>query len=569
MFILSEISSSPIYDPNISQNIIVLQVKHLVLILLMIIYSNIKLSVLICHMRKKRPVIRYNKITIYTPKKGGIMQVKWRRLAGAVVFVFVALPVFGNAFETWTKTYNRAYSNCLGQGIAVDAGGNVYVTGYEDVAGQGWNIWTRKYDKNGNEIWTKTYNGAGNSTDSGRAIAVDTFGNVYVTGGEYVAGQSINIWTRKYDANGNELWTRTYNGAGNDYDMGLAIAVDAGGNIYVTGFEATGQGTDIWTRKYDENGNELWTKTYGASGCYNAGKGIAVDVFGNVYVTGYANIGSIWTDIWTRKYDTNGKELWTKTYTPTYHYNAVGQGIAVDAAGNVYVTGYEEITGGFKRLWTRKYDTGGNELWTKTYIGTANSEAMGYGITVDTSGSVYVTGRETVTGQGTDIWTRKYDKNGNEGWTKTYNGAGYGDDAGTGIAVDAGGNVYVTGYAYAGWDIVWTRKYAQDKDNIVVGPNEAYLKLIGGKAGYINPNRGEKANIAYKTTAAGTVNIKIYDSKGVLLKSISISASGSSQTESIAYDCKDENGTILPSGVYIVKAEGPGLNLLKKMVIAK
>ena len=85
-----------------------------------------------------------------------------------------------------------------GYGIAVDSSGNVYVTGSEYITGEWYNIWIRKYDSDGSTNWTKTHNGPANGIDEGKSIAVDSSGNVYVTGRENVAGESYNIWTRKY-----------------------------------------------------------------------------------------------------------------------------------------------------------------------------------------------------------------------------------------------------------------------------------------------------------------------------------------------------------------------------------
>src|SRR3989339_306203 len=182
-----------------------------------------------------------------------------RLFLGAIVITILLtqLSLGDNVTPLWTKTYNGATNgNDYGMGIAVDISGNIYVTGYESVTGQGYNIWTRKYDSNGGEVWTRTYNGAANSTDSGIGIAVDDSGNVYVTGTEEITGQSYNIWTRKYDSSGTEVWTRTYNGAANSADAGRGVAVDSIGNVYVTGCETvTGQSYNIWTRKYDSDGS--------------------------------------------------------------------------------------------------------------------------------------------------------------------------------------------------------------------------------------------------------------------------------------------------------------------------
>jgi hypothetical protein len=145
----------------------------------------------------------------------------------------------------------------------------------------------------------------------------------------------------------------------------------------------------------------------------------------------------------------------------------------LDAAQNVYVTGLSasEQDENFDYL-TIRYDANGNELWTARYNGTANGEDMATSLALDAAGNVYVTGRSQETGTGFDLTTIKYNAAGAQQWVAKYNGPGNGDD-GTGIflgfftthpiAVDASGNVYVTGLSTGigtGFDYT-TIKYAQ------------------------------------------------------------------------------------------------------------
>ena len=112
------------------------------------------------------------------------------------------------------------------------------------------------------ESWVARYNGPGNYTDNPVAIAVDGSGNVYVTG-ESSGQDAVDYATIKYNSAGEEQWVARYNGPGNGNDRANAIAVDALGNVYVTG-ESLGQGTgiDYATIKYNSAGQQQWVARY-------------------------------------------------------------------------------------------------------------------------------------------------------------------------------------------------------------------------------------------------------------------------------------------------------------------
>ena len=147
--------------------------------------------------------------------------------------------------------------NCQINALALDASGNVYVTGVKPPENFGLespkNYATIKYDPEGNELWFAQYNGPDNMGDEAKALTVDAAGNVYVTGyinyHPYYLGMPRttydDIATIKYDPEGNELWVYHYNGPDADQDRSKAIAVDAAGNVYILGgsMGATSEGS--------------------------------------------------------------------------------------------------------------------------------------------------------------------------------------------------------------------------------------------------------------------------------------------------------------------------------------
>jgi pimeloyl-ACP methyl ester carboxylesterase len=279
------------------------------------------------------------------------------------------------------------------------------------------------------EAWMTRHNGPGNGYDGTTALVVDSVGNVYVTGessGDYL--------TIRYDTNGNQLWTARYNGPGNGNDIATTLAVDSVGNVYVSGY-STGSGSnyDYATIKYDPNGNQLWVARYnGPENGPDSATAIAVDTAGNAYVTGNGVHPT------TIKYDTNGNQLWVAPYTVAGSATAV----AVDQLGSVYVTG-NSYGGPSYNYTTIKYDTNGIQLWTARY---GSIPGQGKAIALDTAGYAYVTG--IVSGYGdspnNDIVTVKYDANGQEVWESRYD-SNQAHDRSNALAVDSAGNVYVTG----------------------------------------------------------------------------------------------------------------------------
>ena len=352
----------------------------------------------------------------------------------------------------------------VGVGIAVDGSGNSYVTGSfrgSPTFGPGEtnettltsegdiDIFVAKYDASGDLVWAKR--AGGTSGDGGRGIAVDGSGNSYVTGdfggsATFGPGETnettltstgsfvFDMFVAKYDASGALVWAKRA-GAPSLNDFGRGIAVDGSGNSYVTGLfedsatfgpgeinETTLTGfVDIFVAKYDASGDLVWAKRAGETSP-DFGLGIAVDGSGHSYVTGSfrgsATFGPVETnettltsaggiDIFVAKYDAAGALVWAKRAGGTGGFFASdsGNGIAVDGAGNSYVTGAfvdsatfgvgesNETTltsAGGADIFVAKYDASGDLVWAKRAGGTGSD--FGRGTAVDGSGNSYVTG---------------------------------------------------------------------------------------------------------------------------------------------------------------------------------
>jgi hypothetical protein len=355
-----------------------------------------------------------------------------------------------------------------------------------------------------------TYLG-GSSSDQGVSIAVDAAGNAFVTG----ITQSLNFPTvsggfqmtlagpqdafvTKLNPTGSGLVYSTYLGGSGD-DFGLGIALDSSTNAYVTGgtastdfptagaFQPALAGSpDAFVTKLDSTGSALLYSTYLGGSGQDRGSQIALDSAGNAYVAGFTvstnfptTVGAFDTtfngggDAFVTKLNPTGSGL---TYS-TYLGGSVGlnatdsaQGIAVDAAGNAYVTGTAESTnfpttaGAFQTThagstdaFVTKLNPTGSGLIYSTYLG-GNGFDQGFGIAIDSIANAYVSGGTSSSnfpttpgvfqpgyaGGNRDVFMTKLNPTGSGLVYSTYLG-GSGDDFGLGIALDSSTNAYVTG----------------------------------------------------------------------------------------------------------------------------
>src|SRR5262245_16357618 len=237
----------------------------------------------------------------------------------------------------------------------------------------------RAQAQGGIPLWTNFYNGPTNTYSHAKAVAVDGSGNVFVTGyAAIVNGSDFDYVTVKYSNAGAPLWTNRYAGPGDGWDDPCCIVVDSSGNVIVTGLsdhsgnDSSHTNFDYATIKYSNAGVPLWTNRYNGPGnAADTARAIAVDASGNVFVTG-TSIG-ISDDYATIKYSNAGTPLPTKRYNGSGKAGDTARAIAVETSGNVFVTGSSWGTGGLYDYATIKYSNAGVPLWTNYY------DAVGYG----------------------------------------------------------------------------------------------------------------------------------------------------------------------------------------------
>lgn len=314
-----------------------------------------------------------------------------------------------------TRLWSATNSDTTPVALAVDTTGNSFITGASSLSGTQL-VTIVKFSPGGQKLWVARYRDpADRYGDEASALAVDSVGNVYVIA--YDLPGSSGFLTLKYDTNGHLLWHERYPGR-----YTAALAVDSAGNAYVTGQSAGG----FATVKYNAAGNQIWAAHY-ADNCNNIQPhALAVDGVGNVFVTSASRCGP--DEYLTVKYDPAGNQLWAARYRAPTLGDSRPSALAVDNAGNAYVTG---VSDPYSASLTIKYDPDGNSLWVARYLGAA------YAIALDNFGNAYVTGGATV----------KYSPTGNQLWVTPYNAITNQIEAAFALALDSAANVYVTGTA--------------------------------------------------------------------------------------------------------------------------
>ena len=376
----------------------------------------------------------------------------------------------------WTKQLGSTVIDA-GRAITADASGNIILAGYTlgnfdgNVSSGGYDAAMAKYAANANKSWSLQFGGSGNSEDQLNGVAVDTSGNIYVAG--YTNGSLAvegnagvyDMFVAKYNAVGVRQWIHQLGTAVSE--KANAIAVDASGNAYVTGWtlgaldsQSNAGAKDVFLTKYDTSGAKQWTKLLGTTSDEEA-NGVAVDVNGNVIITGYTNglldgaSNAGQNDVFVAKYDSSGTNLWTHQLGSSGV--DVGRGVATDSSGDVYVAGYTggslpgNTSAGATDAFVTKYLADGTPSWTKQFGSSVSTDDdAAFAITVDSSNGIYLTGytQGGLSGAnakpGTaDVFVAKYNIGGTQQWISQFGTTGA--DTGLGIAADGSGNIFVVG----------------------------------------------------------------------------------------------------------------------------
>lgn len=344
--------------------------------------------------------------------------------------------------ELWTVIEDWSFGEGdVANGVATDRNGNVYVTGTTGSPGEEM-LWVAKYSPDGEPQWFRDVPGA---RALGNAITVDEFSQPIVVGTVWIPASGTDIFVRKYSTDGDSLWTRRYDSGRQSPDAGYGVATDPSGNIYVCGEgedEFTGQ--EVFVRKYDPDGWSQWTQIHDEEGADDGCRGIAVGNDGTVAVAGYVEAGGS-AEIWVRKYDTQGTDLWTVFHGGEAHAIDRGMSVAVAEDMDIVVAGYDVVDGEGADVWVRRLDADGVEKWTRKYTGPSHGSDEGRGVDFTMDGAVVIGGATWQQFQGFDGLVRKYSPEGDTWWTDTIDWTASEDDVINAVSVDVEGYILVAG----------------------------------------------------------------------------------------------------------------------------
>ena len=466
----------------------------------------------------------------------------------------------------WIQRYNGPGNNeDIPEAIALDGSGNVYVTGGSTQSNARMEFNTIKYSTSGVQLWLNTFGGTDISLgDYATSIAVYGSGIVYITGTTYNTGTSFDITTIKYNSLGTQQWVQNKNGTDNIDDMPSALVTDNAGNVYVTGYIYNGFNNfyDYSTTKYSSNGDELWSQYYnGTFDGWDQGAAIAVDNIGNSYVTGASRgVGSDY-DIVTIKYSPTGAPLWIKRYDAYYGWEA-GNSILVDDSLNVYVSGGSAGVSTGNDFVTIKYNSVGGRIWVRRYNGPANGNDITNSMTKDSLNNIYVTGSSEGEGTMKDIVTIKYSSAGDELWNVRFNGSSNRDEVPVAVRLDQNNNVIVSGKSYSDStenDYV-TIKYSQ---TVGITSISNQIPVSSDLAqNYPNPFN-PTTNLEFGISDWGFVSLKVYD---ILGNEIAVLVNENKPAGRYSVVWNAEN---YPSGVYFYKLTSSIFSEVKKMTLLK
>lgn len=330
------------------------------------------------------------------------------------------------------------------------------------------------------------------SEDQGRAVALDSNGNIYSVGKIEQSGRLTDGYIVKYDTDGSVQAQVEVFSSGFIYDELENIAIDGSDNIYVCGRAGSGNG-HCYVAKFNTSLTMQWRKSLTGS-AFSRFAGIGIDSSGNVYVAGFAPDNSLTgpQDAVIAKYNSSGTLQWQRGLGATSKYSSFSR-LFVDSSGNVFACGFTS-DGGL----VAKYNSSGTLQWHKLIKDSTYDVGNAGGIGTDSSGNIYVAGQSNIPNVGNTIYAIKLNSSGAMQWSRTVDHVANREEGVNGLAVTDSGDMYITGSSY-----VNNASYA---DGIIVKFNSSGTLQFTRTFG----NTGSKSEALYNPVLDDNDNLYIF-----------------------------------------------------------
>jgi uncharacterized delta-60 repeat protein len=460
----------------------------------------------------------------------------------------------------WTRTYGGSSDDYAFSVQRTTDGGYIVAGGTTSFGAGDWDLYLVKTSSQGDTLWTRHYEQAG---DEYADFVQQTADGGYVVSGfirSFDASYS-DLYLVKTNNQGDTLWTRAYGGS--DDDEGYCVQETADGGFIAAGYtKSFGAGLqDFYLVRTDGLGDTLWTRTYGGSN-WDEAFSCQRTVDGNFIVAGFTgSFDAGYPDFYLVKINNQGDTLWTRTFGGSNW--DVARSVQQTADGGYIVAGETESFGaGNNDFYLVKTNSQGEQLWTRTYGGSDNDEAFSVQQTAD--GGYIVAGETESFGAGNkDFYLVKTNSQGDQLWTRTYGGSD--NDGASSVQLTADGGYIVAGETEsfgAGAADFYLVKTGPDQlgatpENVSTMPAEFALNQ-----NYPNPFN-PSTKIVYALPRAGRASLIVSNLLGQKVADLvdEMQAGGS---HTVFFD-----GSAFPSGVYLYRLQTGEFVQTKKMLLLK
>jgi len=361
-----------------------------------------------------------------------------------------AVEVSAQVFPSWiSNNHFPGAGSSTATVVNVDQSGNVFMGGTQG------NNFVMKHNPDGDVLWVQTYECGDTISEPPNTLCIDDQGNAYITFMKHTPGGTYwSIAVQKYNgSDGTISWTSELANAqfnGFEWQVKPSYMTIDDNYLYVAGtkFEPGVTGSEMLVMKLNFEGQILWNETISGTGIYANAKSICVDQSGYVYVAGDAWNASI--DYCVAKFDPDGSLVWDEFLDgEVFHNTDIAESVIVDDAGNVYITGYNQISSNLTDIVTVKYNQNGVFQWKHSYGNPGYRDNNAYYLAMTEAGDLLVGGysayEDPYPGTGKDYILLKYSPSGSLLWDARYDHKNFLNDHPFDFDLGPSGDVYICG----------------------------------------------------------------------------------------------------------------------------